>query len=176
MEPTTFVDACTYMRILSLVLGFILFISGLLVKLRSTKKHPLHRVTKENPRVINLYLKSQKTQKEHLFWMLVMFAIIVWYFGAILPSSYVSDLLVSKHGCPQTSIDQATLNSYNLWILLSVVMFVGSLIFNFFASVSHGSSNKTLHLLSYLLLILGTLCVIMLYLYIDICPASAECF
>ena len=175
MSPELFVSSCNYIRWGALLMGFILFLSALFVILRP-KGSRLYSDTSKNPRAVNLYLRGRKSQKEHLFWMLVICAIFVWYVGAAISSSYVTDPVVYKgEGCPAESSSAAYFKSYNTTILYPPILFGTALVLAFVGNLRRGKSNEALHLLSYFFLLAGLVSVITLFTYLDICNVAASC-
>lgn len=176
MSAGLFVQSCNYIRLVALVMGLFLFLLAMFVRFRPLKKEKLYGEQEKRTRAVNLYIKGQQEEKIHLFWMLVICSVIVWYTGAILSTSYVTDFTVQKgEGCDKNSFEAANYADYNFRVLLPPALFAAGLLLNFLGTAVGGSSSKLFHMISYFLLLLGTVSVVLLYLNTDICTVSSKC-
>jgi flagellar basal body-associated protein FliL len=175
MPAEAFEPSCNYIRIISLVMGFILFLTAMLVLWRPTSKK-IYSDAEANTRAVVLYVKRQEEQKSHLVWLLVICAIVIWYLGTFISSSYLSDAVVQKAGeCEFGSPEANTYAEYNTWLLFPPILFAAGLALSLIGTATRGGTSKTVHALSYFLILLGTISVILLFRYIDICTISAKC-
>ncbi len=174
----SFVDfetSCTYLRLLSLIMGVILFLLAVYILFRPKPRHALD-YNETSTRATQLYLQSHEDQKTHLFWMLVIFAIVVWYAGALLSSSYITDFISKKTGeCSPGTQNAKSYGDYNSSIFYPPLIFVLAFLFNLMGNVTRGSTTRLLHRLSYLFLLIGVVAVIMLYRAPEICRISSVC-
>ncbi|MFH0817412.1 MAG: hypothetical protein V1909_02140 [Candidatus Micrarchaeota archaeon] len=170
-----FETSCTYMRLISLVMGFILFLAALFVMIRPLSKNKSFDDEDKRTRAVNLYLKSQQDQKSHLFWMLVICAVIVWYIGVLIPSSYLSNLAVQKSSECAGTLDARTYSSYNIEILLPAILFLIGVVFNVIGATRHADSGRVFHTISYLALLIATIWVVLIFRSTDICQIAAKC-
>ena len=175
MPVGLFESSCTYMRLISLIMGFILFLASLFVMIRPLSKARQFDDEDKRTRAVHLYLRSQQDQKSHLFWMLVICAVIVWYIGIIIPSSYLTGIAVEKKGGCAGTADGGAYSGYNLEILYPPLLLFIGVVSNIVGTISHGNRSRISHAISYLSLLIGTIWVVWLFRFVEICPIAAKC-
>jgi hypothetical protein len=176
MEAPLFESSCFYLRLMALVLGLILFIIGMLVLFRPLARQRLYGDDSVNSRAVKLYMKTQQEEKGHLVWMLIIFAVVVWFAGAIVSSSYLTDYVINKNkGCEAGSQEASSYSEYNNNLIYLIICFGAGVILNLLGTVTSGNTSRVLHGLSYLFLLLGTILTILQFRYLDICSVSAKC-
>ncbi len=176
MMPTgLFESSCTYMRLISLVMGFILFLASLFVMIRPLSKSRIYADEEKRTRAVSLYIKSQQDQKVHLFWMLVICAVFVWYIGILLPSSYMANLTVEKKGGCAGTEDETAYSDYNTQMLIPPILFGIGILSNIFATAIRKDDSRLFSAISYLSILLGVIAVVMLFRYVSICSIAAKC-
>ncbi len=175
MSAELFGSSCNYIRLVSLLMGLILFIIAMVVRFKPPSKNKPYETDEVKTRATTFYLRNKKEQRDHLFWMLVICSVVIWYIGAFIPSSYLTDAVVQKSGGCQGTFEDSQYSDYNSNLLLPPIFFGTGLVLSFVGNITRGNRSRAVHLLSYFFLLLGTIAVILMFRYVELCSISAKC-